>query len=155
MNRQYIRSRSELPGVEAFDEAPLEIPFVGSTKHHHAIDSALRSRSRRFSRRLQATQAYSTVGWLYPRTIARVKVDSQQRKPSYRGLSLAQEYPIGSYIWESPQHCKYLERNARSYCSWTMLNSIIPIELEAVRQRDRVTKRGQSRLTEYCKLMPL
>jgi hypothetical protein len=25
---------------------------------------------------------FSTVGWLYPRTIPRVKVDSQQRKPT-------------------------------------------------------------------------
>jgi hypothetical protein len=98
MNRQYIRPRSDLPGVEAFDEEPLEISFVGSTKHRDAIDSALRSRSHGFSRRLQVTQAYSTVGWLYPRTIASVKVESQQRKPSYRGFSLAQEYPIGSYI---------------------------------------------------------
>jgi hypothetical protein len=76
MNRQYIRSRSDLPGVEAFDEEPLEIPFVGSTKHRDAIDSALRSRSQSFSGRLQVTQAYYTVGWLYPRTIASVKVDS-------------------------------------------------------------------------------
>jgi hypothetical protein len=83
MNRQYIRPRSDLPGVEAFDEEPLEISFVGSTKHRDAIDSAWRSRSHRFSRRFQVTQAYSTVGWLYPRTIARVKVDSQQRQPSY------------------------------------------------------------------------
>jgi hypothetical protein len=86
MNRQYIRSRSDLPGVEAFDESPLEISFVGSTKLRDAIDSALRSRSQSFSRRLQVSQAYSTVGWLYPRTIPSVKVDSQQRKPSYRGF---------------------------------------------------------------------
>jgi hypothetical protein len=88
MNRQYIRSRSELPGVDAFDEDPLEIPFVRSTKHRDAIGSALRSRSQSFSRRLQVTQAYSTVRWLYPRTIASVKVDSRQRKPDYRGFSL-------------------------------------------------------------------
>jgi hypothetical protein len=75
MNRQYIRSRSGLPGVEALVEEPLDIPFVGSTKHRDAIDSSLRSQGHRFSRRLQFTQAYSTVGWLHPRTIVRVKVD--------------------------------------------------------------------------------
>jgi hypothetical protein len=41
MNRQYIRPGSDLPGVEAFDEEPLEIPFVGSTKHREAIDSCV------------------------------------------------------------------------------------------------------------------
>jgi hypothetical protein len=41
MNRQYIRSRSDLPGVEAFDEEPLEISFVAQLNISDAIDSAL------------------------------------------------------------------------------------------------------------------
>jgi hypothetical protein len=48
--KQAIRSRSDLPGVEAFDEEPLEISFVISAKHRDAIDCSLRSQIYLFRR---------------------------------------------------------------------------------------------------------
>lgn len=77
---QAIRSRSDLPGVEAFDEEPLEMPFVVSIKHRDAIDCSLRSQIYRFRR----LASHSNLRYCRmtksesDRTNARVKVDSQQ-----------------------------------------------------------------------------
>jgi hypothetical protein len=77
---QAIRSRSDLPGVEAFEEEPLEIPFVVSTKHRDAIDCSLRSQIYRF-RRLASHSILLYCRMPTSRTVAIVKVDSQQRQP--------------------------------------------------------------------------